>query len=101
MSLKEEVIHRINVMPKYSLMQQQEILAHYNIFLFTNEGHFDYNIFKKECIETLDLLCLYDFPHHETYIRHLKYRFIICIGYMVRRRNLSDFLSTKIEENKI
>jgi hypothetical protein len=59
MKTKEIITKRIDYMnrvDKNNLYQIIELLKYYSINIYNTENHFDFDEFKKQCIETYNLL---------------------------------------------
>ena len=71
------VTKRIECMPNNVLSEAIETLKKFGISFYSSDGQFNYDEFRKKCIETADLLWENEKPHPETGIR---YQFAVFAG---------------------
>ena len=103
--LKIIITKRINDMPLSILQDTIEKLQAYGVCFYNNCGVFNFNKFKKDCIETSKILFENDKPHFQTNIRYQLCDFLSTVQTITGIRNFTKFmhddsLSARLKEEE-
>ena len=90
---KESFQKRINAIPKDSLDRVSNDLAIYGVCLYDNNGKIKYDNFRKQCLNTVELLLENDVPNEKTDIRYQLCGFLSLVKTITGTRNFIRFMS--------